>query len=232
MKILIVSDIHGNLEALLAIQETYDELWVLGDLVNYGPDPGAVVDCVRSKANLIISGNHDYAVGFNQDPRCSARFREMAEATRQYSNAVLSFGQKHFLRDLPLHVETKRQDTRFYLCHALPSDPLFGYCQADSSQWVAEAHNVGPGVILVGHTHVPARRAIGSCVVVNPGSLGQPKTGKPEARYAIWEDGKIELKSCSYPFETTAAKIRALPIDTKLQDELSSILRTGEIPPV
>lgn len=231
MRILIVSDIHGNLEALSALEETYDELWVLGDLVDYGPDPGAVIDFVRSKANLIVSGNHDYAVGFNQDPRCSARFRQMAEATRQYSDTVLNFGQKHFLRELPLHVETKRQDTWFYLCHALPSDPLFGYCKADSEQWAAEAHAVDTDVILVGHTHVPALRTIGSCTAVNPGSLGQPKTGTPEARYAIWEDGKLELKSCPYPFETTAAKIRALPINTKLQDELSGILRTGEIPP-
>lgn len=231
MKILIVSDIHGNLEALTVLQEAYDELWVLGDLVNYGPDPGAVIDFVRSKAHLIVSGNHDYSIGFNQDPRCSARFQAMAEATRQYSNSVLSFGQKHFLRHLPLYVETKRQDSTFYLCHALPSDPLFGYCEADSPQWVVEAQNVNADVILVGHTHVPALRTIDSCVVANPGSLGQPKTGKPEARYAIWEDGKLELKSCPYPFETTAAKIQALPIDTRFQDELSSILRTGEIPP-
>ena len=91
MKILIISDIHGNFDALAALQETYDELWVLGDLVNYGPDPAAVIDFVRSKATVVVCGNHDYSIGFNQDPRCSARFREMAEATRRYTNSVLSF---------------------------------------------------------------------------------------------------------------------------------------------
>ena len=109
MKILIISDIHGNFDALAALQETYDELWVLGDLVNYGPDPAAVIDFVRSKAAVVVCGNHDYSIGFNQDPRCSARFREMAEATRRYTNSVLSFGHKHFLRHLPPSVETRAQ---------------------------------------------------------------------------------------------------------------------------
>jgi len=230
MRIVIVSDIHGNFDALSALPEDYDELWVLGDLVNYGHDPAAVIDLLRSKAAVIVCGNHDYSIGFNQDPRCSARFREMAEATRGFTDSVLSFGQKHFLRHVPLYAETRRENTRFYLCHAIPSDPLFGYCEAESSQWLTEVENVDADVILVGHTHVPAMRSIGSRVVVNPGSLGQPKTGSPEARYAVWEDGRIELKSYTYPFEATVAKLQNLPIEASLRNDLSTILRTGVIP--
>ena len=63
-------------------------------------------------------------------------------------------------------------------------------------------------VILVGHTHLPSVRSIGSRMVVNPGSLGQPKNGRPEACYAVWEDGKIELKSFSYPIDAVAAKLQ------------------------
>jgi protein phosphatase len=154
----------------------------------------------------------------------------MAEATRGFTDSVLSFGQKHFLRHVPLYAETRRENTRFYLCHAIPSDPLFGYCEAESSQWLTEVENVDADVILVGHTHVPAMRSIGSRVVVNPGSLGQPKTGSPEARYAVWEDGRIELKSYTYPFEATVAKLQNLPIEASLRNELSTILRTGVIP--
>jgi putative phosphoesterase len=231
MKIVIVSDIHGNFEALSALGDTYDELWVLGDLVNYGPDPEAVIDFVRSRAALIVRGNHDHSIGFNEDPRCSARFREMAEATRRYTDSVLKFGHKHFLRNLPLYTETRRGQTRFYLCHAVPSDPLFGYCEAASPLWQQEVHDVAADIILVGHTHVPAMRSLGSCIIVNPGSLGQPKTGSPEACYAVWEDGKIELKSYPYPADATVAKVQALPLDGGIRDELSFILRTGQIPP-
>jgi len=232
MKILIVSDIHGNFEALSSIPEKYNELWVLGDLVNYGPDPAAVIDFVRSKAWLIVRGNHDNSIGFDEDPRCSGRFREMAEATRRYTDSVLSFGHKHFLRNLPVTAETRRLGTRFYLCHAIPSDPLFGYCEPDSPKWLDEVENVDAEVILVGHTHGPVIRTIGKRTMVNPGSLGQPKMGSPEAQYAVWEDGKFELKSFSYPYEVTVAKIQALPIDDRIRNELSSILRTGIIPTV
>jgi len=114
MKIVIVSDIHGNFDALSALRETYDELWVLGDLVNYGPEPGQVVDYVRSKASIAVRGNHDHSIGYNEDPRCSSRFQEMAEATRRYTDSVLTFGQKHYLRNLPLYLETQREKTRFY----------------------------------------------------------------------------------------------------------------------
>lgn len=232
MKIVIISDIHGNFDALSALPEVYDELWVLGDLVNYGPDPAAVIDFVNSKAAVIVCGNHDYSVGFNQDPRCSARFRKMAEATRRYTDSVLSFGHKHFLRHLPPFVETRRGSTSFYVCHAVPSDPLYGYCEAESPRWLAEVENVSADIILVGHTHVPSVQSFGSRLVVNPGSLGQPKTGSPEACYAVWQDGNTELRSCSYPVEPVVAKVQALPIQDTLRDELSAILRTGEIPPV
>jgi putative phosphoesterase len=229
MKIVIISDIHGNFDALSTLQETYDELWVLGDLVNYGPEPESVIDFVRSKASIVVRGNHDHAIGFNEDPRCSPRFQEMAEATRRYTDSVLEFGQKQYLRNLPLYVETQRGKTRFYLCHAVPSDPLFGYCEAESPRWVQEVDSVNADAILVGHTHVPAIRSFGSRVVVNPGSLGQPKTASPEARYAVWDDGKFELKSYPYPVEKATAKVQSMPIDGVLRKELSTILQTGTI---
>jgi putative phosphoesterase len=232
VKIVIISDIHGNFDALSALRESYDELWVLGDLVNYGPEPEPVVDFVKSNSMVVVRGNHDHSIGYNEDPRCSPRFREMAEATRRYTDSVLSFGHKHFLRGLPLLFETRREETRFFLCHAIPSDPLFGYCEAESPKWEEEVKDASSDVVLVGHTHVPAIRSFGPTLVVNPGSLGQPKTGSPEARYAVWEDGKTELKSYPYSAETAAKKVQALPIDAAIRGELSTILRTGQIPPV
>jgi putative phosphoesterase len=230
MKIVIISDIHGNFEALSALNEPHDELWVVGDLVTYGPDPAAVVDFIKSKAPVVVRGNHDHAIGYREDPRCSPRFREMAEATGQFTDSVLNFGQKHFLRGLPLTLRIQRGNTRFYLCHAIPSDPLFGYCEANSPQWTREVQDIPADVILVGHTHVPMLRREGEKVIVNPGSLGQPKTGKPEACYAVWEDGKVELKSYAYPVWKTAERVREMPISKHLQDELATILYTGEIP--
>jgi Calcineurin-like phosphoesterase len=90
MRIVIISDIHGNAESLSTLPDQYDELWVLGDLVNYGPEPGVVVDFVRSHAAVVVRGNHDDAVGFNRDPRCSPPYRQMAKETMDYTRSVLS----------------------------------------------------------------------------------------------------------------------------------------------
>src|ERR1017187_8104842 len=91
MKLLIVSDIHANLEALQAVlAESYDELWVLGDLGNYGPNPVEVVDLVRLHASLIVQGNHDYAIGNGAEPKCSGAFREMACAMQNYTEPLIN----------------------------------------------------------------------------------------------------------------------------------------------
>ncbi|MCA1561008.1 MAG: YfcE family phosphodiesterase [Acidobacteria bacterium] len=230
MKILIISDVHGNAEPLNAMTESYDELWVLGDLVNYGPEPAYVIRRLRQRATLIVRGNHDHAVGYDVDPRCSAPFRAMAEATRQHALKTLSEEDKHFLRDLPLTASVERDQRRFFLCHATPSDPLFAYCPPDSRAWVDESAAVDADVILVGHTHLPFVRRIGNRTVVNPGSLGQPKEGGPDASYAVWQDGELTLRKLKYPVDRTIAKIADLPLPTEITAALRHLLETGRPP--
>ncbi|HXE89334.1 MAG TPA: metallophosphoesterase family protein [Terriglobales bacterium] len=229
MRILIVSDLHGNYDAVNALREPFDELWVLGDLVNYGPQPREVIAWARVHASQVVRGNHDHAIGFDLDPRCSPRFREMAAETARFTAAVLQPDEKEFLRQLPLHREIRAAGTTFCLLHAIPSEPLFGYCEADSPQWKREVRNAAAEVILVGHTHMPAIRRVGSKLVINPGSLGQPKIGRPEACYAVWEDGQADLKSCPYPYESTIRKVQALPIPRSVRDDLALVLRTGSV---
>jgi putative phosphoesterase len=230
VRICIISDLHANLEALYALPQSYDELWVLGDLVNYGPDPAATIEFVRSQASLVIRGNHDHAVGFAADCGCSPRFLTMAEATRDYTVAALSPADKQYLRQLPTSARRKIGGTIFFVCHATPANPLYEYRPPDSPLWhTAEEVSHGANVILTGHTHLQFLHRFGERVVMNPGSLGQSKMGNPLARYAIWEDGHFELKACDYPVETTAGKIRAMPIPDDVKRELIQVLRTGSV---
>jgi len=229
VKIVIISDVHGNYEALRALPEPYDELWVLGDLVNYGPEPAAVVDFVKGKSTVTVRGNHDHSIGYDVDPRCRPRYQKMAETTRQYTTSVLNKQQKEFLRQLPLHVELRRQDTRFYLGHANPSDPLYIYCPQESDDWLREVDSVHADVLLVGHTHSPFIRRIGDRLVVNPGSLGQPKTGKPDACYAVWEDDSFQLKSCPYAVNKTVERLQALAFPQDVEKDLITVLQTGSV---
>ena len=227
MKIVIVSDIHGNYDALSALPESYDELWLLGDLVNYGPQPGEVVNFVKDKAFLAVRGNHDQCIGYGDDPRCSTAFRDMAQATRRYSSAIVSVAQKQYLRSLPQCAEAKRAHTRFFLCHATPSDFLYEYRSAESNTWLDDCVQLRADVILVGHTHMPFIRSFDRQVLVNPGSLGQPKTGNWEACYAVWEDGQVSLRTFPYPIEKTIEKISLMPVDKVIQRQLISVLQSG-----
>jgi predicted phosphodiesterase len=231
MKVVIVSDIHGNYDAWRALPEDYDELWVLGDLVNYGPQPAEVVDEVSERASLVVQGNHDNAVGHEDDSLWTSRYRVMAEATRRFTSSVLSDAQKRYLRDLPLHTGAVRCGKRFHLTHAMPSNPLYGRCAPDGGQWIGEIEAVSADVLLVGHTHVPFIRTIGDKVLLNPGSIGQPRGGGSLGSYAVWSDGNFELKTFPYPVERTITKLRALSLPQPVESELVSILRTGSLEP-
>ena len=229
-KILILSDIHGNYEALKALREDYDELWVLGDLVNYGPQPAEVIDFVRENASLVVRGNHDDAVAFHRDPHCSKPFRRAAQETQMYTESVLSEKDKEYLADLPHYRWVRRGDTTFYVCHAAPSDPLYVYRPADDPQWGMEVSKAGTDCLFVGHTHLQFTSRIGDQLVVNPGSLGQPKTGTPAAKYATWEKGVIRLNSRAYVVEKTVARVRAMPVSEDTKEFLIRILETGSVP--
>jgi protein phosphatase len=229
MKIIVISDIHGNLEALNALPESGDELWVLGDLVDYGPSPCEVVKLLRSRAKIVIRGNHDQAVGFEDDPRCAPRYRKMALETRDFTTTVMNRDLTRYLRQLPLQERIERSGRSFYLCHAIPSNPLYGYCPEESDRWPQEAAQARADFLLVGHTHTPFIRTVGSTTVVNPGSLGQPKTGKPDACYAVWQDDQFELKQFSYPYKLTTRKLEQLPVSQDVKRDLETALVTGSL---
>ncbi len=229
MKILITADIHGNYDAWSALPSDYDELWVLGDLVNYGPQPREIVADVMARASLVVQGNHDNAVAYDDDSRWTSRYRRLSEATRAFTSSVLTDAQKAYLRGLPMQARAERDGVRFHLVHATPTDPLYGRHPPDSEAWAAELAAVDADVLLVGHSHIPFIRRFGEKVVLNPGSIGQPRTGDTLARYAIWQDGYFELKSFQYPVASTVAKLRALSLPPAVEMELVSILETGSV---
>ena len=231
VKIVIVSDIHANLAALNALPEKdFDQLWCIGDLVDYGPRPHEAVEWVRNNAAITVRGNHDHAAGFSVDPQCSAPFRRLATETLRYTQKVCTERDLNFLRNLPTHREIAVNSTSFYLVHSSPTDPLFGYCPEHSERWPKEAEWSNADVLIVGHTHTPFIRTVGKTTIVNPGSLGQPKTGRPLACYALWEDGRISFKEHAYPVDETIQHIRKMPISRVDQDALIAVLQTGELP--
>ena len=216
MRILVISDVHANytaLEAVLKDAGQVDETWCLGDLVGYGPDPNAVVEQVRELAHLTcIMGNHDTAAigklafeSFNGDARRSLMWTEK----------VLTADNMNFLRSLPQSTKVRGEVT---LAHGSPRDPLWEYILNTLTARLNFDHFDTP-FCFIGHSHIQSifflneekdRVSLESIKVnqpitlrprmlVNPGSVGQPRDRDPRTAYAIydtdtrqWEARRIE----------------------------------------
>ncbi|MYC30026.1 MAG: metallophosphoesterase, partial [Chloroflexi bacterium] len=150
MRALIVSDIHSNLEALQAVMADaverggFDVIWCLGDIVGYGPDPGACMDLLRSHSLKAVAGNHDRAA---LDLRDSADFNNAAAFSAQWTAEQLSAGERDFLSGLP-QVEICDE---FTLVHGSLRAPLREYLLNEEAA-VATFGRLTTRMCLVGHS--------------------------------------------------------------------------------
>lgn len=201
-RLLILSDIHGNWDALSAVLQAEPEtsdILCLGDWVNYGPEPAA---CVRWGAGNLrpgraLCGNHDLAAVTGKLPHHSSTGAIALEAIVRETRHLLSPSDLAFLANLPTSLTLFAGPETWLAVHALPSDPQEGYLRGDAPEaaWSSEVRHAGdPDVLLVGHTHRPFLRRIGRTLVVNPGSVGRPKDGDSTGSYAIWRDGVFCLR--------------------------------------
>src|SRR5437667_1054954 len=156
MRYAIFTDIHANLEALeavlakideLAQQEPIDQIWFLGDLVGYGPNPNECIDKLRERTDIIIAGNHDWAAVGKIDLE---DFSEAARISAEWTAAQLTDEHRDFLTNLPERLE--RDDCT--LVHGSPYGPLWEYL---TSEVLAERsfEHFSTRFCIVGHTHVP-----------------------------------------------------------------------------
>lgn len=233
MRILVLSDIHGNIDALEAIDETHDRILFLGDVVDYGPDPIACIDFLKQNNALRVRGNHDNAVANRVDCGCGEAFRHLSVLTRQYMWQILGEEQLQWLGAADTFLEMWQTDRSVYATHAAPSDNLFKYLPPDTPDEELELEGVvaGADIVLTGHTHKPFAREAGGRLIVNVGSVGQPRDCIPRASYAIIERGQVELKRVDYDVERAAARVMALPIDAIAREQLAYILRNAQEPP-
>jgi putative phosphoesterase len=233
MRLLILSDLHGNRAAVEAIHEPYDAMVCLGDLVTYGPDPRFCIDYVRERAGcplgVRVRGNHDHAAAFGVEPRCVPAYEPLARATLEYTERVLTPDQRQFLGEAPLTAEFEFGGARFFCVHAAPSDPLYRYLgpEVPAAVFREEVERVSCDYLLLDHTHRPLHRRYGATTVFNPGSVGPPSDGDSRASYAIWEDGNLELKRVTYPVAHTVRELEALGLPEDVLLPLVGILMSG-----
>jgi predicted phosphodiesterase len=245
VRYLVISDIHGNLEALEAVLETltpvgYDRVLVLGDLVGYGADPNAVVDRVRSlEPFAIIRGNHDKVAAGLED---GESFNMVAKSAVQWTHDTLTPENRDYLTNLP--PGPIAVDDRVEICHGSPFDEdAYVFDELDGLRAFESSTRQ---LCLFGHTHVAVafRRTKdhldllagpgethelkivfepGARYLVNAGSVGQPRDGDPRAGAALVDAtaGHMELYRVPYPIEEAQRKIRAAGLPDVLAKRLA-----------
>ena len=207
MRIAVLSDIHANivaLDAVLAHAGKVDAVWHLGDVVGYGPEPDAVVDRLRQVGAVGVRGNHDSAAagGLEIDA-----FNPDARAAMEWTRRRIGDRTRRWLADLPL----SRVEGDMTLVHGSPRDPTWEYILSPA---IARDNLAAfeTAYCLHGHTHVPivfrdAGRRMEMIapatdatlafderrVLVNPGSVGQPRDGIPTASYSILDTKRREM---------------------------------------
>jgi diadenosine tetraphosphatase ApaH/serine/threonine PP2A family protein phosphatase len=235
---LIISDIHANLAALEAVLDDaphFDEVWCLGDLVGYGPAPNGCIERVRTLPHTSLVGNHDRAALGRLD---LSNFNAVARTANEWTQRQLTSSSRTYLDGL--HPSLQRGD--FALAHASPREPMWEYILDASSAYQNFEHFSTP-FCLVGHTHVPALFRLDEdhnrCqvlvppfiepvklgahrVIINPGSVGQPRDGDARAAYALLNTDEMtfEFRRVAYPIRITQERMRAQGLPQRLIDRL------------
>ncbi len=232
MRILLLADIHANwpaLQALNALDEPHDLCFVLGDLVDYGLDPVPCIEWVQEHSHYTIRGNHDHAVAQRATSNGSSGYKYLTGVTRPLTWERLNSAYLRYLGGLPVRAMLTLENTHFLLVHATPRDPLDEYAPCDPEVWARRLERVQADVICVGHTHQPYVLPVGDKLVINPGSVGQPRDGDPRACYAVWDDGQVELKRVSYRIEETVETVASSKLPDLAKQMLIEVFRTGTL---
>lgn len=234
MRILVMSDIHANytaLEAVLKDAGEVDETWCLGDLVGYGPDPNAVVEEVLEIKNLTcLMGNHDVALIGRMSLET---FNGDAKRSLEYHEKVLSASNRDFIKTLPSKTKVRGEAT---MAHGSPRDPLWEYILNATTASLNFDHFDTPWC-FVGHSHIQSvfslnlenERVTASQtqpdvtlqlqprLILNPGSVGQPRDRDPRAAYAIYDPQARTWtpKRVMYNIAEVQERIRAVGLPEK-----------------
>jgi predicted phosphodiesterase len=238
MRILIISDIHANLVALDTVFDAagvFDQVWCLGDVVGYGPSPNECVAKLRALGPICVAGNHDWAV---LDKLDLEEFNPDARRAAIWTREQLTVNNLDWLHLLPERIPT--QADKFTLVHGSPRYPIWEYVLTPAVARI-NFDFFDTQICLMGHTHVPVLFqynrdehmataeplpegtpvSLGSSqVMINPGSVGQPRDGDPRAGYAI-----LDLDAMTLTHYRVAYDIQATQ-DMMAQAELPNRLIT------
>ncbi len=217
MLIGIIADVHSNAVALKAVLSALDasgagKILHAGDIIGYNPYPDETIELFKKNRIISIMGNHDRALVTGD----VSGFNPYAAAALEWTRNVISPDNVGYIAGLK-NIESITEDAkRIVMVHGSPYDfDEYVYPENVSHDLLSA---VNCDILVLGHTHIQFKKEFHEGVIVNPGSVGQPRDGNPDAAFAVLDtaSGKIELKRASYDIEKVIEDMLAAHLPEKL----------------
>ncbi len=246
MKRALISDIHANLEALRVVlddirQQGVSEIYCLGDIIGYGPNPCECIDEVMRACRVCILGNHDQAALFDPDGFNPLALRAVFWSREQLDHGPGGARRIHARWDFIGELPRSQTEGDLLLVHGSPREPTNEYIFPEdiyNQRKMETLFGLVDKYCFQGHTHIPGvftsqmefitpedcnfeYRLSGEKLLVNVGSVGQPRDNDPRSCYVILEEDRVIFRRLEYPVETVSAKIYGIEeLDNMLGDRL------------
>jgi diadenosine tetraphosphatase ApaH/serine/threonine PP2A family protein phosphatase len=235
MKIVVISDIHGNLEALNRVLEYIDKLEgekrvvCLGDVVGYGPNPAECFKIVESLTDKICLGNHEYAILYENFDYQMVRY---ARDAIRWTRSIVGKEIREAINRLPLQIE----EGNVLYVHASPDDPMHWKYITNAGNAYSSLIEMKHSLCFVGHSHIPGIYAYNELqggnkatlsrddkTIVNVGSVGQPRDGSPMLSFAVfdYDNWSVEIIRLKYNYQETMVKIEKANLPLFLAERLA-----------
>jgi putative phosphoesterase len=221
MVFLIISDIHGNYHALDRVLKAvqFDLLLCCGDLVVDYPFPEQCINALKASCTHICLGNNDYNVAHGQKASTyvGERYAHLAKDLDRATDltiGLISADARRYLTELPRECQFALDGISFYMNHTVPHRPLHHYLDVNTppSELAKLYADIHADVICTGHTHLAYVKKLKNRILINPGSVGEPRDGDPRASFATFDSatGRIEFGRLAYDLTETREALRRL----------------------
>lgn len=226
MRVAFISDIHSNKYALQSVVEDIekkgiDRIYSLGDIVGYHSFPNEVITILKERNIMSIKGNHDRDIS-------EKRFDVSKESDyiKEWTFNQLTDGNIRFLTELPEYIEMQIEGYKIGLVHGSISN-IEEYLYEDRENTLRQVDIFNGDILVCAHTHVPYIKKYGSKMVINTGSVGKPKIGRPNATYitADFKGGIVNAEIVEVEYDILAAVTDMQ--NKKLPEKFSEALKTG-----
>ena len=239
MRYAIFSDVHSNIEAFQFVLKEIEKLNIdqrlfLGDIVGYGANPNEAIDMLKSSADIILAGNHDYAA---VDMTDITYFNPHAKEAILWTKEILKQDHKEYLKKLPVTMVVDN----ITLAHSSPKEPLMWHYIINTFDAMENLDYFNTPLCFIGHSHYPAiiesdasgrintpkdkiiKLNSNSKYIINDGSVGQPRDRNPDASFIVYDSSNmtIEFKRVPYDIKSAQEKMRREGLPEYLIDRLT-----------